>query len=99
LTAERIAAARQKLPGHKRAILKVEGARGGSYKDVPLHSVRLPGLVAHQMVLFGGAGETLTIRHDSTDRVSFMEGVKLCVRAVRQLDGLVVGMDRIMFGA
>lgn len=59
-----------------------DGARGARVDDVPVHSVRLAGLVAHQEVLFGAAGETLTIRHDSTDRASFMPGVLLAVREV-----------------
>jgi 4-hydroxy-tetrahydrodipicolinate reductase len=62
-----------------------------------VHSVRLPGLVAHQSVIFGGEGEVLTVRHDSMDRRSFMEGVKLAVRRVRELDGFVVGLDALMF--
>src|SRR6185437_14242944 len=58
------------------------GARGASVEDVRVHSVRLAGLLAHQEVLFGGHGETVTIRHDSLDRASFMPGVLLAVRAV-----------------
>lgn len=97
-TAERIAAHRstvpQKNPNEK---LKAEGARGGLVKNVPVHSVRLPGLVAHQMVLFGGNGEMLTIQHDSMNRASFMEGVKLAIRKVRDQEGLIVGLDKLMF--
>lgn len=99
LTAERISEARKKAPTPiATSLMKVEGARGGNYKDVPMHSVRLPGLLAHQEVLFGGKGEVLTIRHDSMDRSSFMEGVKLCAFRVWQLEGFVVGLDRLMFG-
>jgi 4-hydroxy-tetrahydrodipicolinate reductase len=65
-------------------------------KKVPIHSVRLPGLVAHQEVIFGGKGETLTIRHDSLDRESFMPGVLLAVKRVRALQGLVVGLENIL---
>jgi 4-hydroxy-tetrahydrodipicolinate reductase len=73
------------------------GARGGATPDgVHVHSVRLPGLVAHQEVLFGTAGETLTIRHDSTDRVSFMPGVLLAIRRVAGLEGLTIGLDRLL---
>jgi 4-hydroxy-tetrahydrodipicolinate reductase len=73
------------------------GARGGaSPAGVHVHSVRLPGLVAHQEVLFGSAGETLTLRHDSTDRVSFMPGVLLAIRGVASLDGLTLGLDRLL---
>ena len=63
---------------------------------VCLHSVRLPGLVAHQEVLFGGLGQTLTIRHDSLNRESFMPGVVLAVRKVLGLKGLTVGLENLM---
>jgi 4-hydroxy-tetrahydrodipicolinate reductase len=73
------------------------GARGTSIEDVRVHSVRLAGLVAHQEVLFGGHGETLTIRHDSLDRASFMPGVLLAVRAVASLPpGLTVGIEGLL---
>jgi 4-hydroxy-tetrahydrodipicolinate reductase len=68
----------------------------GVEKEIPIHSVRLPGLVAHQEVLFGGLGETLTIRHDSLSRESFMPGVLLAVKRVRSLQGLVVGLENIL---
>ena len=68
----------------------------GVEKEVPIHSVRLPGLVAHQEVLFGGLGETLTIRHDSLSRESFMPGVLLAVKRVRSVQGLVVGLENIL---
>ncbi len=71
-------------------------ARAAALGGVTLHAVRLPGLVAHQTVLFGGLGETLTIRHDSMDRESFMPGVLRGVRAVMELDHLVVGLDRVL---
>lgn len=68
--------------------------------DVPIHSVRLPGLVAHQEVILGGLGETLTIRHDSLDRTSFMPGVLLAVRGVAALpDRLTVGLEHLLFPA
>ncbi len=66
--------------------------------DVPVHSVRLRGLVAHQEVIFGGDGETLTIRHDSLSRDSFMAGVLLAIRGVRAKRGLVVGLEGFMEG-
>jgi 4-hydroxy-tetrahydrodipicolinate reductase len=69
------------------------GARGAEVDGVHVHAVRLQGLVAHQEVLLGGPGETLTIRHDSFDRASFMPGVLLAVRNVRQTPGLTVGID------
>lgn len=66
--------------------------------DVPIHSVRLPGLVAHQEVLLGDQGQTLTIRHDSTDRTSFVPGVLLAVRKVADQDEpLIVGLDRLLW--
>jgi 4-hydroxy-tetrahydrodipicolinate reductase len=99
-TAELISAARKAKPGHRaRPSFKVEGVRGGLYQDVTIHSIRLKGLLAHQEVIFGGSGEVLTLRHDSLDRSSFMEGVKLCAREVWKLQGLTVGMDSILFGA
>jgi 4-hydroxy-tetrahydrodipicolinate reductase len=79
----------------KRTAALVAAASG---KDgAPIHSVRLPGLVAHQEVIFGGLGETLTIRHDSLSRESFMPGVLMAVRRVGELDGLVVGLERLLF--
>ncbi|MBI1756338.1 MAG: 4-hydroxy-tetrahydrodipicolinate reductase [Fimbriimonas ginsengisoli] len=98
LTAERIAAGRVAKPATKPAPhFKVEGVRGGTFQEVGIHSVRLPGLLAHQMVLFGSEGETLTIRHDSMDRSSFMRGLKLAVREVRGLDGFAIGLGSILF--
>ncbi|MGH3519457.1 MAG: 4-hydroxy-tetrahydrodipicolinate reductase [Haloechinothrix sp.] len=73
-----------------------EGARGARVADIPVHSVRLAGLVAHQEVLLGGEGETLTIRHDSLHRSSFMPGVLLGVRQVSSHAGLTVGLDKFM---
>jgi 4-hydroxy-tetrahydrodipicolinate reductase len=72
------------------------GARGADVGGVPVHSVRLRGLVAHQEVLFGTAGETLTLRHDSFDRASFMPGVLLAVRQVIRRPGLTVGLDALL---
>lgn len=96
-TAEIIAEARNQVPPTREGtIMKVAGARGGMVESVPVHSVRLPGLVAHQLVLFGGPGETLTIRHDSLDRTSFMPGVVLAVRRVLDLQGLHIGLDAVM---
>ncbi|MGB3439443.1 MAG: 4-hydroxy-tetrahydrodipicolinate reductase [Actinophytocola sp.] len=74
----------------------IEGARGALVDDVRVHSVRLAGLVAHQEILFGGEGETLTIRHDSLDRKSFMPGVLLGVREVLGLTGLTVGLENVL---
>lgn len=74
----------------------IKGARGAEAGGIAIHSVRLPGLVAHQEVLFGGLGQTLTIRHDSTGRDSFMPGVLLAARSVMELDRLVVGLDSLL---
>jgi len=74
----------------------LESVRGGDVEGVRIHSVRLPGLVAHQEVIFGGQGQTLTIRHDSTDRASFMPGVLMAVRAVMTRPGLTVGLEPLL---
>jgi 4-hydroxy-tetrahydrodipicolinate reductase len=74
----------------------LEGVRGGDVDGIRVHSVRLPGLVAHQEVLFGGQGQTLTIRHDSTDRSSFMPGVLMAARAVMTRKGLTVGLEPLL---
>jgi len=77
---------------------KLAGARGGEFAGgIRIHSVRLPGLVAHQEVIFGGLGETLTIRHDSINRESFMPGVLLGIRKVMRLERVVYGLDRLIF--
>jgi 4-hydroxy-tetrahydrodipicolinate reductase len=73
-------------------LIAAETGRG----EPPIHSVRLPGLVAHQEVVFGGLGQTLTIRHDSIARESFMPGVLIAVRRVGELDGLVVGLENLL---
>ena len=74
----------------------LEGARGGDVDGIRVHSVRLPGLVAHHEVIFGGQGQTLTIRHDSTDRSSFMPGVLMAIRAVMRRPGLTLGLDPLL---
>ena len=73
----------------------IPGTRGGELGGIAIHSVRLPGLVAHQEVIFGAIGQTLTIRQDSTGRESYMPGVVAAVRAVMGLDHLVVGLDKL----
>ncbi|MBN1192577.1 MAG: 4-hydroxy-tetrahydrodipicolinate reductase [Coriobacteriia bacterium] len=96
-TASLISAARTSVPDAPGRETEVaEGARGALSDDVTIHSVRLPGLVAHQEVLFGGQGQTLSIRHDSIDRTSFMPGVILAIRKVGQRSGLVVGLEHMM---
>jgi 4-hydroxy-tetrahydrodipicolinate reductase len=93
-TARLIAEGRKGLPPNPDATSTgIEGARGADVDGIPVHSVRLAGLVAHQEVLFGTQGETLTIRHDSLDRTSFVPGVLLAVRTVREHPGLTVGLE------
>jgi len=104
LTAQRIAEARREaqavpIPAPSGRVEKAPGARGAQNAatgEVPIHSVRLPGFVAHQEVIFGGPGQILTLRHDSTDRRSFMPGVLLAIRRVRGLSGLVVGLEHLL---
>ncbi len=74
----------------------LDGARGALVGDVPVHSVRLRGLIAHQEVLFGGLGETLSIRHDSLDRAGFMPGVLLGIRSVTSRPGVTFGLENFM---
>jgi len=98
-TAELIAAARREagMPVAPDATShELTGARGALVDGVRVHSVRLAGLVAHQEVLLGTGGETLTIRHDSVDRASFMPGVLLAVRAVSGRPGLTVGLEDLL---
>jgi 4-hydroxy-tetrahydrodipicolinate reductase len=76
--------------------LLLDGARGGVEGGIHVHSVRLPGLVAHQEIIFGGPGQILTLRHDSISRESFMPGVVLAVKEVTKRSGLVYGLDRLM---
>lgn len=98
LTAELIQRGRSRPPMPlPTPFLKAEGARGATVADVPVHSVRLPGMLAHQQVMFGGLGETLTLRHDSLSRSSFLAGVKLSCQAARTSKGLTVGLDQILF--
>tara|TARA_Y100001968_G_C19337414_1_gene707658 strand:- start:188 stop:1033 length:846 start_codon:yes stop_codon:yes gene_type:complete len=75
----------------------IDGVRGGLRESgLRLHSIRLPGLVAHQEVIFGSAGETYTLRHDTIDRVAYMPGVILVTKKVRQLNGLIYGLEKII---
>ena len=99
-TAELIAAARTAAgtgPSPDATVTSLAGARGAEVSGIHLHAVRLAGLVAHQEVLFGGHGETLTIRHDSLQRSSFLPGVLAAVRGVRSLPpGLTVGLEQLI---
>jgi 4-hydroxy-tetrahydrodipicolinate reductase len=94
ISAARSAANRLGMPDATKE--ELPGARGAEVNGVRVHSVRASGLVAHQEVLFGTAGETLTIRHDSLDRASFMPGVLLAIRAVVQRPGLTVGLGALL---
>lgn len=77
-------------------IEKLSGARGADYDGIKIHSVRLPGLVAHQEVIFGAEGQTLLLRHDSYNRTSFMPGVRLALEKIDQISGLVYGLENIL---
>lgn len=98
-TADMILAGRNenKAAGIARGEEKIKGVRGGEMNGIRLHSIRLPGLIAHQEVIFGGEGQTLTIRHDSLSRESFMPGVALAVKRIEAFPGLTYGLDKILF--
>lgn len=98
-TAQKIAAARAAADcgaAPDATVHEVDGARGAAIDGVPVHAVRLRGLVAHQEVLFGAEGETLRVRHDSFERTSFMPGVLAAVRAVPERLGLTLGIESIL---
>jgi len=95
-SAELIAATRQAVPKEKAMREVVKGARGAHYQNIPIHAIRLPGLVAHQQIIFGGLGETLTFKHDSIDRQCFMSGILLACRKVMTLDKLVYGLEHLL---
>lgn len=96
-TAELISEGRHaEAPSMPDAMEKIKGSRGGEMEGIRVHSVRLPGLVAHQEVIFGGQGQTLTIRHDSLSRESFMPGVLLAIREVLKRPGLTYGLEHIL---
>lgn len=96
-TAKLVAEARKGLPPNPDATSTgLKGARGADVDGIRVHSVRLTGLIAHQEVLFGTQGETLTIRHDSLDRTSFVPGVLLAVRQVAGRPGLTVGIEALL---
>ncbi|WP_117169371.1 4-hydroxy-tetrahydrodipicolinate reductase [Paraliobacillus sediminis] len=96
-TAELIKQEREsKQQGHPNEKETIPGARGANIDGMHIHSVRLPGLVAHQEVIFGGPGENLTIKHDSFHRESFMSGIKLSIDHVMKLDVLVYGLENLL---
>ena len=96
-TAQMIAEVREShKQGHPNEEETIAGARGASFDGIPIHSVRLPGLVAHQQVLFGGEGQLFTLRHDSFNRQSFMSGVTFSINQVMDLRELVYGLENIL---
>lgn len=96
LTAEKMSKARVLPPDEDKTKESIPGARGAKYDGFTIHSVRLPGYVAHQEVLFGGYGEILTLRHDSLDRKSFMPGVMLACRKVGSVPGVTYGLENYL---
>ena len=97
VTLEMIGEAREAFfQGSPNEFEKIAGARGGDFQGMRVHSVRLPGYVATQEVVFGGLGQIFTIRHDSMNRDSFLPGVLLALRKVRSLNGLVCGLENIL---
>lgn len=96
-TAEMIAENRREIPKDKTEQEILPGSRGGIKNDIHIHSVRLPGFVAHEEVIFGGNNETLTLRHDSIHRSAFMPGVILACKKVMELDSLVYGLEKLLF--
>ncbi|WP_010095878.1 4-hydroxy-tetrahydrodipicolinate reductase [Ornithinibacillus scapharcae] len=96
-TAEMIKSIRKsKKQGHPDEVETLKGVRGAVMDGIPIHSVRLPGLVAHQEVMLGGVGETLTIKHDSINRKSFMEGIKLSIRRVIERKEFIYGLENVL---
>lgn len=96
-TAEMIALARQN-PKKQLALKElIPGARGGSHHEVNIHSLRLPGVLAKQQVIFGNTGETLSIMHESIDRASFMPGIVLACQRVLELNRLYYGLEHLLF--
>ena len=96
LTAQRIAAASKDWEHDPTTKHTAEGARGGTVDGIPVHAVRMHGMVASQEVVFGTTGQSLTVRHDTYDRSSFMPGVLLAVRRVADVPGLTIGLDPLL---
>jgi 4-hydroxy-tetrahydrodipicolinate reductase len=95
-TAELMLGERERFVETSSVLEKLPQCRGGTSGGIHIHSVRLPGLLAHQEVIFGREGETLMLRHDSISRVSFMEGILLAIRRVSQLQGLTIGLENLL---
>lgn len=95
-TADMIASARQTMPRHLETCEIVKNARGAEYKNIHIHSIRLPGYLANQQIIFGSSGETLAISHNSIDRESFMPGLILACQKVINLNSLVYGLENLI---
>lgn len=96
-TVEWIAEVRKPLvQGHPNEYEKIKGSRGGDVDGIHIHSVRLPGFIAHQEVIFGGLGQALTIRHDALSRETYMPGIMLAIRKANQLSNLVIGLENFL---
>lgn len=96
-TADMISEVRKPMvQGHPNEYEKIPGSRGGDVQGIHIHSVRLPGMIAHQEVIFGGHGQTLTIRHDAYTRETYMPGVMLAIRKSKQLKKLIVGLENFL---
>ncbi len=93
LLAEAVATLNQPLKADHE---NIRGARGAKHRNIPIHAIRLPGLLAHQEIIFGNRGETLTLRHDSIDRQSFMPGICLACKKVMTLDHLAYGLEDLL---
>jgi 4-hydroxy-tetrahydrodipicolinate reductase len=87
---------KRKEQGHPDEKETLQGARGANFDGMRIHSMRLPGLVAHQEVVFGSSGQTLTIKHDSYNREGFMEGIRLAIEETVKMEGLVYGLENIL---
>ena len=97
-TLELIAEERKSMrQGSSAEVEKLSGARGGEYQGMHVHSIRLPGYVAHQEVIFGGDGQTLTIKHDTINRDCFAPGVLLAIRNLQHLEGVIYGLEKLLW--
>jgi 4-hydroxy-tetrahydrodipicolinate reductase len=97
MTAQLISEVQRNSPKEKqKELLKLQGVRGGNLDGVNIHSLRLPGFLAHHTVIFGDEGQTLTLRHDSINRESFMPGVMLAIDEIHRMKGLFIGLENLM---
>ncbi|NYE57056.1 4-hydroxy-tetrahydrodipicolinate reductase [Carboxydothermus ferrireducens] len=96
-TAELLSSILENQPSAIQEEEKIPGSRGGDYRGIKIHSVRLPGLVAHQEVIFGGRGQSLTLRHDVYSRESYLDGILFALKKVLELDRFVFGLDELLF--